>query len=271
MALYTGYFDEGASEYDRFFVMGGIVLDAEKSPEFDKEWLDAIKQLPVLKSSGQPFLHTTDFINGEKGFESWKGRYVEKAQILSNVAKVIARHSFRVFSCVLLMDHYRKINQNVQFSELMGEPYALLVRCAWEQLKAWKYRLNLNQPVMMTIEQRNGIGDVKEIFLNDKQQIPQTGGKETCALQAADYVAWMRQQRLIPCGGYSHVRHTWEHVGRALHEDYVVEIGMMRELCERIALPHGESVPARGEFPDKQVRLESNPKRRRPPYKPFAN
>ena len=265
MALFTAYLDEGGHEHDPYFVMGGLALDVDKIEEFENDWLAAINNLPIHPETSLPFLHTTDFMTGEKKFTAWKGRYDEKAIVLTNVARVICKHSVRQFTCVLDMKDYSELNEEIQLSEAVGMPYSLLARFTWEMVRAWKYRTRFTDPVAMMLEDRKGGGDVYELFVNDNQPVPLSGSKTLPALQAADYITWMRQQKISPSNGYSHVRKSWGETCSYLHDDYTIDrrdLNTIRDETEKL----GEgSIPIRGS--ELQTRFVSNIKRIRPRFR----
>lgn len=207
-------------------------------------------------------------MSGSNYFSVWKGRYAEKSAILTNAAAVIHKHSLRTYTCVLPMKDYAQVNNEVQLSEMVGTPYSLLVRCSWEMVKDWRYRTGFAAPVAMIIEARKNGGDVNEVFLRDNQPVPQTGSKTICALQAADYIAWMRQQRIKPSGGYAHVRDSWRQIGSLLHDDFVIDRSKMLRFYDGAEEEGNGPAPTRDQYPDIQVRFRNNPKRARPQFKP---
>jgi len=136
MGIYTGYFDESSDENQPYFVVGGIILDADNAANFDADWREAIKDLPLL--NGEPFLHTADFVSGYEQYETeWKGRYDEKLAILSRAARVISRHSLQTVTAALCMEHYHVADSFVKVSESLGHPYTLLARIAYKLMEQW--------------------------------------------------------------------------------------------------------------------------------------
>jgi hypothetical protein len=109
MSVCTGYFDESSDEENPNFVMGGIILDAENATSFERDWREAIKELPRLK--GEPFLHTADFVSGNEQYDpDWKGRYEEKLAILSDAARVISHYSLQTITGVVPHDNIMAAN-----------------------------------------------------------------------------------------------------------------------------------------------------------------
>jgi hypothetical protein len=219
MGIYTGYFDESNDEHSSpHLVMGGLVLDAERIGDFDQEWVNAIRELPT--KDGSPFLHTTDFMSGNDIYDPvWKGRYPEKLAVLTAAAKVINKYSVQVFSGVVDVDEYLEFDEITKFSEAVGFPYALGVRLSYEQMVKWSYYCASAVPIRMVVEARHGYGEVSAVFMRESLPVPLPEAKSACALQAADYIAWMRSKVLSPNRYYLEVRDSWREISKFLYTD----------------------------------------------------
>jgi hypothetical protein len=240
MGMYTGYFDESNDEELPDFVMGGLVIDAERVEQFDKDWLAAIAELPRV--DGKPQLHTTDFVSGNQIYDpEWKGRYPEKLAILSCAASVIEKYACQVFTCALDMEDYIYIDSNAKFSEAAGHPYALAVRIAYQQMVLWSQHNASSCPIKMIVEERKGFGEVSDLFIRDKVPVPSQESKAVCALQAADYIAWMKSKKIKPTKPYLAVQDSWRKINRTLYTDQSFDLNdystMWRNLCIESNLP----------------------------------
>ena len=218
MAIYTGYFDESSDEEQPYLVMGGLILDAEKAADFDRDWRDAIRELPRLND--EPFLHTADFVSGNNQYApEWKGRYEEKLFILSAAASVINRYSFQAITGVLHMQDYRELDSVIKVSETIGHPYTVGARIAYQHMLVWARRNSIASPIKMVLEARDGIGDVIEMFQINGYPIPSSEPKGLPALQAADYIAWVRLKRFQPNPSYLQVKDSWKQINKILYTD----------------------------------------------------
>lgn len=275
MAIYTGYFDEGSDEDQPYFVMGGIVLDADKIADFDKDWREAIKALPPFKDAPShfkdvPFLHTADFVSGNGDYSpAWKGRYEEKLAILSSAARVISRHSFQTVTCSIYMDQYRALDSVAKMSEALGHPYTLLSILAYELLRRWANMSHILSPIKMVLEARDGIGDVIEMFKIKGYPVPAPEDKGPPQLQAADYLAWMRLKKYHPTSSFERVKDSWKEINKSLYIDQPFMLphmlGTMADLAAQIDVPF----PLReGDQP--QITYNSDFKHPRKPFKKTA-
>lgn len=218
MAIYTGYFDESADEEKPHLIMGGMILDAERAGDFDSDWRDAIRELPHLK--GQPFLHTSDFVTGNKQYKpAWKGRYDEKLAILSGAARVINKYGLQVITTVVHMDDYRLFDSVAKVSESIGHPYSVGCILAYRHMEEWAKRHSIATPIKMVVESRDGTGDAVEMFRIYEYPIPAPEDKGMPQLQAADYIAWMRLKRYEPTPSYERVKDSWNEINQWLYTD----------------------------------------------------
>jgi len=265
MGIYTGYFDESGDEEQPDFVMGGIVLDAENAADFDRDWRNAIKELPVL--NGQPFLHTADFVSGNRQYDpDWKGRYDDKLMILSSAARVINRHSVQVITSALDMEDYREFDARWKLSEAVGHPYAVAAQIAFEHMTLWAKRNSVLTPIKMVLEDRDGIGDVIEMFKIMGHPLPSAESKGLPQLQAADYVAWMRLKRYHPSSPYERVKASWNEINKWLYIDQPYGLSELIRVVLRLSDQHPDiSFPQRDD--DRTVITYNNNRKR--PRRPF--
>lgn len=275
MAIYTGYFDEGSHEDEPYFVMGGVVIDADKIADFDKDWREAIKALPPFKDApphfeGLPFLHTADFVSGNGDYDpAWKGRYEEKLEILSSAARVISRYSLQTITCSIYMDHYRLFDSHAKVSEALGHPYSLASLLAYQLTKRWAEMNHISTPVKMVLEARQGIGDVTEMFEIYGYPIPAPERKGPPQLQAADYVAWMRLKKYQPTSSSDRVKASWKEINKALYVDQPYMLSHMLVTVSDLAAQVDTPFPLRGD--DRTlITYNSDFKRPRRPFKRTA-
>lgn len=266
MAIYTGYFDESGDEQQESFVLGGLVLDANRIAEFDFDWAEALKDLPP--KNGKPYFHTTDFVSGNDIYEPvWKGRYNEKLAILTGLAKVIARYSFQTFSAVLFMNEFATLDASIKFGEVAGHPYAMACRIGEQQLRYWANANSILTPIKMIVEERHGMGEVHELFAKDRLAPPSVESKATPALQAADYIAWMRLRKRHPTLPYRQVKESWREVPSYLHTDQMFGISDFVTIARNIIdANEGKLLPARDD-PNHLVTFNNSPDRIRTPFK----
>jgi hypothetical protein len=258
VGLYTGYFDEGNDEESPVMTMGGIVIDVERAADFDSDWREAIKELP-FGSDGFPQLHMTDFVSGYRKFNDSEKNSRHKIEILRKAASVISKHGFCIISCVLDVDGFVKLNQEIKLSELLGTPYAVLARYSKEHLNDWSKAQGLAYRPRMVLEQRHGSGEVNDLFINDNQDVPIPGNKELCALQAADYVAWMRQGKSLRTRNWYTYRESWKEINQFLSHSFLIDRKEMLRVCGLFKNPSPlrgqENVLVRYEsYPNKKVR-----------------
>lgn len=270
MGIYTGYFDESSHEDETYFVMGGLILDAENADAFDKDWDMAIKNLPLL--DGRPFLHTADFVSGNGLYDpDWKARYDEKLAILSAAARVINRYSLQAITSVVHMDDFRALDAVFKASETLGHPFTVAARIAYQHMQQWAVRNSIFTPIKMVLEARQGaIGDVIDMFQINGHPIPAPENKGLPQLQAADYIAWMRLKRYHPTSSYERVKDSWKQINPWLYTDQDFTLDSMLATLAKAADQYPEI-----EFPGRNddrtlVTFNGNFKRPRKPFKGTA-
>jgi hypothetical protein len=132
--------------------------------EGSPEWDEVIKSLP--QKNDQPYFHTTDFVSGNDIYEDkWKGRYLEKLELLRSLARVIYHFAYKTITCVLDTDDYVAMDRVIKWSEAVGHPYAFACRTAHDQIQYWRRRNSVPSTVKMVIENRNGTGEVMDLFI----------------------------------------------------------------------------------------------------------
>jgi hypothetical protein len=269
MSVYTGYFDESSDEENPNLVMGGIILDAENATSFDRDWREVIKELPRLK--GEPFLHTSDFVSGNKQYDpAWKGRYKEKLAILSDAACVISRYSLQTITIVVDMEHFRAVDSRLKASEIVGHPYTVAVRLAYQHMEHWANRNSVSTPITLVLEERHGIGDVIEMFRINGHPLPTSESKGLPQLQTADYIAWMRLKKYHPNSSSERVKGSWNEINKILYTDQVFDgMNLLRTLEDAAAQIPGTPFPRRDDNRT-LVTFNSNFKRPRRPFKGTA-
>jgi hypothetical protein len=256
MALYTGYFDESGHESADLLLLGGLVIDVENIREFDAAWLTAIAPLPAL--------HMKDLVTGNAEYFVWKGRYEEKAAIVSAVAEVISRFSHQTFSAALWMEDYVRANLELKISEAAGHPFAVCARLADVQLNQWARRHKVTDRIKIVFEKRpSGMGETVDSFQRDELPVPAWEGKEVCALQAADYIAWMRNGKIRKSKNYE--RFAGSEPSSVLHTHDWFGYNDIMDIAGRIAEINSRPIPLRSD--DTQVVYHDKPKRVRVPFR----
>jgi Protein of unknown function (DUF3800) len=266
MAIYTGYFDESGDEHQETFILGGLVLDADQVAEFDADWVEAVRDLPW--KNGKPYFHTTDFVSGNDVYDPiWKGRYDDKLAILSALAKIIAKYCLQIFSAVLIMDEFALLDAYIKFGEVAGHPYAMACRIGDQQLRYWANANSIFSPIKMIVEERHGMGEVYELFAKDELYSPSSESKATPALQAADYIAWMRLRKRHPTLPYKQVKASWLEMPSYLHQDQIFGFSDFVKIARNIVVANaGKLLPSR-EDPNFVVTFNNSSKRVRTPFK----
>jgi hypothetical protein len=195
---YTGYFDDSGHETSNFLVCGGLVLDVSDPNAFENDWHQAIAPLP--------YLHTTDYIAGDRDFKDWKNAGLAlKCHLLKKAARVIAKHALQTFSATLVMADYERINDEMVFSEVIAHPFSYCARFAAVQVSHWAKFHAMNERIKLIFERRTGQGEVDAVFERDKIEPPSFEGKNVCGLQAADLVAWIYQGKAANSVNYNRI------------------------------------------------------------------
>jgi Protein of unknown function (DUF3800) len=195
---YTGYFDDSGHETRDFLVCGGLVIDVSDPHVFENDWHQAIAPLP--------YLHTTDYIAGDRDFKAWKNTGLTlKRELLSRAAGIIAKHALQMFSAALVMVDYRRINDETVFSEVVAHPFTLCARFASVQVGHWAKFHAMNERIKLVFEQRKGKGDIDAVFERDGLELPSFESKNVCALQAADLIAWTYQGKATNSLNYERI------------------------------------------------------------------
>ncbi|HEY6303126.1 MAG TPA: hypothetical protein VIX14_08670 [Terriglobales bacterium] len=204
MALFTdysGFFDDSGHETRDFLICGGLMLDvgdAHQQNAFETEWHEAIKPLV--------YLHTTDYIAGDRDFKAFKNTGLGgKRELLVRAAKVIAKYSLQTFSAALVMEDYCRINNETVFSEVVAYPFSLCARFASVQVSHWAKFHAMNERVKLIFERRTGQGEIDAVFVRDKLDPPSFEGKDVCGLQAADLIAWTHQGKATNSLNYQRI------------------------------------------------------------------
>jgi Protein of unknown function (DUF3800) len=269
MGIYTGYFDESSDEENPYFVMGGIILDDETATSFDRDWREAIKGLPRLE--GEPFLHTADFVSGNKQYDpDWKGRYHEKLAILSDAARVISHYSLQTITTVVDMEHFRAVDSKLKASETVGHPYTVAARVAYQHMEQWAKRNSVSTPIKLILEERHGIGDAIEMFRINGHPPPDVESKGLPQLQAADYIAWMRLKKYYPSSSYEQVKASWNDINKILYTDQIFDGWSLLLTIQDAAAQIPETPFPRRDDNQTLVTFNSNFKRPRQPFKGTA-
>lgn len=208
---YTGYFDDSGHETSNFLVCGGLVLDVSYPHAFENDWHQAIAPLP--------YLHTTDYIAGDRDFKTWKNTGLgAKRETLVHAAGVIAKHALQTFSAALVMADYRQINDETVFSEVVAHPFSLCARFASVQVQHWAKFHAMSERIKLVFEQRTGKGDIDAVFERDGLELPSFESKNVCALQAADLIAWVYQGKVNNSNNYQRIgKHVEGGLVKSLH------------------------------------------------------
>lgn len=267
MAIYTGYFDESGDENEESFLLGGIALEADRVIEFDHDWREITGKLPMR--DGKPYFHTTDFMSGNDVYKpEWKGRYEEKREILTKLARVMAQYGLQFFTAVLEMEAYATVDACIKFGEAAGHPYAMACRIGEMQLRYWAEANSILSPVKMVVENRRGkMGEVVSLFEKDLLVPPTIEDKSALALQAADLIAWMRLRKRHPTEPYEKVKSAWDEIPRYLVTDQVFGLSEMVNTAQNIIRANrGKMLPLRSDS-NYFVRFSTKPRDIRKPFR----
>jgi len=250
MALYTGYFDDSGHEYADMLLLGGLVIDVETVREFDAAWLAAIAPLARL--------HMKVFVTETKNIPD------ERNPIIQRVACVIDKFAFQTFSSAIWMEDYLKADAELKISETVGRPFAVCARLADVQLNQWARRHGVTDRVKIVFERRpEGVGDTDDLFNRDELPIPGWEGKEVCALQTADYIAWLHNAKIRKSDNYK--RFAVGEPPKVLHTHDWFGYRDIMGIAGRVATVAAQPIPLRSE--DTVVVYHNKENRPRVPFK----
>ncbi len=140
----------------------------------------------------------SDFMACRNGFENWKGRREEQAQLLAQLADVVKAHTRKGFATMVLLESWRRINKVYKLKESHCTPYALAGFLTMRDAMAWLSIRERNLRARFIFED----GDLhKGDFLWFMDQLaerrrefaglkPNFEPKEMTPLQGADFAMW---------------------------------------------------------------------------------
>jgi len=177
---YATYLDDSGHPADQPYVVAAGFLSTEAGwLAFEPEWKSALHKHGI----GSVF-HMADF-HGKRDRKT-------EGRILEDLTGIIAKNTQAVFSVVVEMQSYKKVNDLYPLEESIGTPYAIAARAVGKGINQWKdefYRPK-DHLLMFVEEGTKHMGDMLEAFRRDHLPIPQTVPKAHLAVQAGDLMAW---------------------------------------------------------------------------------
>jgi hypothetical protein len=176
----------------------------------------------------------------------------------------------QTITTVVDMEHFRAVDSQLKASEIVGHPYTVAARVAYQHMEYWANRNSVSTPIKLILEERHGIGDVIEMFRINGHPLPAPESKGLPQLQGADYIAWMRLKKYHPSSSYERVKASWNEINKILYTDQTFDgWSLIRTLQDAAAQIPDTPFPRRD---DNQtlVTFNSNSKRPRQPFKRTA-
>jgi hypothetical protein len=156
----------------------------------------------------------------------------ERIDLLVRAAQVIAKFALQTFSVELVMEDYRRLNQERKFSEVIAFPFSLCARFASVQVQQWATPNGITDRVKMVFENRSeGEHEVKAVFGRDELPLPAFEAKSVCTLQAADLIAWLWQAKATNSPNYERVgKMVLAELNKSLHVSDILTYGNMLQI-----------------------------------------
>lgn len=254
MALFAAYYDAAGSFNPRYpnnskyaVVVSGYVAPMHRWQKFDQRWT------AVLADAGIriPF-HMSDFMAGQCGFEAWRGRSAEKAELLFVLARLIRRSVSVAIGEGVLIDEWKRANEVYALAKNHCTPYALAAYFVMDKTIRWIGR-HPDEGIRTGIAFESGDygkGDFMWVMDQIRRRkpalapaYPQFADKASViAFQACDFVAWEKRRAMGQ--QFCEAQECYEGWSRALTEisklqkDWgYLDYDAMMDFCQRVDMP----------------------------------
>ena len=181
MTEYSLYLDDSGHPKDQpYVVVAGFVATESQWLRFGPLWKAALAKYGL----GEAF-HMTDFSHQRRSA-------LKKEQILSSLRNIIRSHTVAAFAGGVAMDDYRKVNEVYVLEEILGAPYALVVREITKQLRSWQEQVFSPEDRLLLFVEEGTLhfGDLEQIAKRDGLPTPFRVPKKLPAVQPADILGW---------------------------------------------------------------------------------
>jgi len=180
MTEYAAYLDDSGHPADQPCVIAaGFLSTREKWQAFELEWKAALAKHQL----GDVF-HMTDF----------HGKHPKRkeGQVLEDLTALIVSHTEAVFSVIVEMQAYKKVNEVYPLEECIGTPFAIAARTVAKGINRWKAKFYKPEDILQVFVEAGTkhMGDMEEAFRRDHLPVPQKFSKAHTATQPCDLLAW---------------------------------------------------------------------------------
>ena len=130
VAALTGYFDaSGAPDQGTVLVVAGFISFESRWSEFEKRWNLA------LNDAGLTGFHMNELINRNAEFAGWKPG--TRRRFLHKLTQIVSDTAVQNFGCIVVLDDWRKVNDDYKLAENDFQPYALAGWSCADQVLDW--------------------------------------------------------------------------------------------------------------------------------------
>lgn len=180
MTEYAVYLHDSGHPADQPCVIAaGFLSTKEKWLAFELVWKAALAKHQL----GDVF-HMTDF----------HGRHAKRkeGQVLEDLTAITRRHTQAVFSIIVEMKAYKKLNELYPLEECIGTPFAIAARTVAKGINRWKSKFYKPEDILHVFVEAGTkhMGDMEEAFRRDHLPVPQKVPKTHTATQPCDLLAW---------------------------------------------------------------------------------
>ncbi len=104
--MFTAYFDVSGHPADQKAVSAaGFVADNVQWAHFERNWKDDLRDLNL------EVFHTTDYMNSQREYKSWKGDEKRRRDFLCRLLGHIRRRVLYSFMIAIWMDDFKEIDK----------------------------------------------------------------------------------------------------------------------------------------------------------------
>ena len=184
----SAYFDaSGHPDQGTVLAVGGFLSFEPRWKELETRWAE------VLKDAGIKIFHMNHLITNKGEYVSWKGQDKKKAKFLGRLAAIIADCVQQSFASCVILDDWRRANQEYELEESDFQPYSLAGWSCVNQVTAWcEYRLYNKAGLLVVCEHgdKHQFNMIRRVEEDDDLIVHAERKKDLAVLQTADFGAW---------------------------------------------------------------------------------
>lgn len=189
----TGYFDaSGAPDQGAVLVVAGFISFEARWLQFEDRWNSA------LRDAGITCFHMNELINRKGEFDGWKQR--QRERLLEKLGQIIADTVVENFGCIVLLDDWKKVNQEYELAKNNFQPYPLAGWSCADRVADWckdhlypSPRLVFEHGDKHQNNLRTEVEEECELIIQTalkKQDKRKPDERPVVQLQSADFAAW---------------------------------------------------------------------------------